>query len=71
MMRQPMNLFCRRTSSGRTFDRSHPGSRVSAKSAVRVSPAGSRVPLVANVSPRAATQAARARELPTARPVER
>ncbi|HJR65314.1 MAG TPA: Sec-dependent nitrous-oxide reductase [Gemmatimonadaceae bacterium] len=38
---------------------------------VRVSPAGSRVPLVANVSPRAATQAARARELPTARPVER
>ena len=38
---------------------------------VRVSPAGSRVPLVANVSPRAATQAARAQALPSAKPVER
>jgi len=38
---------------------------------VRVSPAGSRVPLVANVSPRAATQAARAQALPSAKRVER
>jgi nitrous-oxide reductase len=31
---------------------------------VRVSPAGSSVPLVANVSPRASTQAARAKTIP-------
>jgi nitrous-oxide reductase len=34
---------------------------------VRVSPAGSNVPLMANTSPRAATQAARARTIPTPR----